>query len=103
MGRRAERSRLSPHRHRSPGGTSEGPAGEGPAGRGERAQRAEAAERPGTERDAERSEAATRGGGARSGEQTDQLIEYGKVAMRFMRTPTGRQIQRSLFGVLRRR
>lgn len=63
----------------------------------------EAAERPGTERDTERSEAATRGWGARSGDQTDQLMEFGKVAMRFMRTPTGRQIQRSLFGVLRRR
>ena len=52
---------------------------------------------------AERSEAATRGWGARTGDQTDQLMEFGKVAMRFMRTPTGRQIQRSLFGVLRRR
>ncbi len=55
------------------------------------------------EREAERVEAATPGPGARGGDQGAQLMEYGKVGTRFMRTPTGRQIQRSLFGVPRRR
>jgi hypothetical protein len=31
------------------------------------------------------------------------LIQMGKMALRFMNTPAGREIQRSIFGVLRKR
>ena len=37
------------------------------------------------------------------GVDTKDLIEVGKLALRFMNTPAGRQIQRSIFGVLRKR
>jgi uncharacterized protein len=37
------------------------------------------------------------------GVDTKDLIEVGKMALRFMNTPAGRQIQRSIFGVLRKR
>jgi DNA helicase HerA-like ATPase len=47
--------------------------------------------------------AARRGRAPGDGDQTEQLMEFGKAAMRFMRTPAGRQVQRSLLGVLRRR
>ena len=33
----------------------------------------------------------------------NDLIQVGKLALRFMNTPAGRQIQRSIFGVLRKR
>jgi hypothetical protein len=34
---------------------------------------------------------------------THDLIQMGKMALRFMNTPAGREIQRSIFGVLRKR
>jgi hypothetical protein len=37
------------------------------------------------------------------GVDTQDLIQMGKMALRFMNTPTGRQIQRSIFGTLRKR
>ena len=40
---------------------------------------------------------------APGGVDTHDLIQMGKMALRFMNTPAGREIQRSIFGVLRRR
>ena len=40
---------------------------------------------------------------APGGVDTHDLIQMGKMALRFMSTPAGREIQRSIFGVLRRR
>jgi hypothetical protein len=37
------------------------------------------------------------------GVDTKDLIQVGKLALRFMNTPVGREIQRSIFGVLRKR
>jgi uncharacterized protein len=37
------------------------------------------------------------------GVDTHDLIQMGKMALRFMNTPAGREIQRSIFGVLRKR
>jgi hypothetical protein len=39
----------------------------------------------------------------KGGVDTHDLIEVGKMALRFMNTPAGREIQRSIFGVLRKR
>jgi hypothetical protein len=38
-----------------------------------------------------------------AGVDTHDLIQMGKMALRFMNTPAGRQIQRSIFGTLRKR
>jgi hypothetical protein len=40
---------------------------------------------------------------APGGVDTQDLIQVGKAALRFMNTPAGREIQRSIFGVLRKR
>ncbi len=40
---------------------------------------------------------------APGGVDTHDLIQVGKMALRFMNTPAGREIQRSIFGVLRKR
>jgi hypothetical protein len=40
---------------------------------------------------------------APGGVDTHDLIQMGKMALRFMNTPAGREIQRSIFGVLRKR
>ena len=45
----------------------------------------------------------SRGGEAPVGVDTKDLIQMGKMALRFMNTPAGREIQRSIFGVLRKR
>ena len=37
------------------------------------------------------------------GVDSKDLIQMGKMALRFMNTPAGREIQRSIFGVLRKR
>jgi DNA helicase HerA-like ATPase len=39
----------------------------------------------------------------KDGVDTHDLIQMGKMALRFMSTPAGREIQRSIFGVLRKR
>ncbi|HEV3399620.1 MAG TPA: helicase HerA-like domain-containing protein, partial [Actinomycetes bacterium] len=39
----------------------------------------------------------------KGGMDTHDLIQVGKMALRFMNTPAGREIQRSIFGVLRKR
>jgi len=39
----------------------------------------------------------------KGGVDTHDLIQVGKMALRFMNTPAGREIQRSIFGVLRKR
>ena len=39
----------------------------------------------------------------RGGVDTHDLIQVGKMALRFMNTSAGREIQRSIFGVLRKR
>ena len=41
--------------------------------------------------------------GPQGGVDTHDLIQVGKMALRFMNTPAGRQIQRSIFGVLKKR
>jgi hypothetical protein len=40
---------------------------------------------------------------APGGVDSKDLIQMGKMALRFMNTPAGREIQRSIFGVLRKR
>jgi hypothetical protein len=40
---------------------------------------------------------------APGGVDTKDLIQVGKMALRFMNTPAGKEIQRSIFGVLRKR
>ena len=45
----------------------------------------------------------SRGGEAPGGVDGKDLIQMGKMALRFMNTPAGREIQRSIFGVLRKR
>ena len=40
---------------------------------------------------------------APGGVDTHDLVQVGKMALRFMNTPAGREIQRSIFGVLRKR
>jgi hypothetical protein len=44
----------------------------------------------------------SRGGEAPGGVDTKDLVQMGKMALRFMNTPAGREIQRSIFGVLRK-
>jgi hypothetical protein len=44
----------------------------------------------------------SRGGEAPGGVDTKDLVQMGKAALRFMNTPAGREIQRSIFGVLRK-
>jgi hypothetical protein len=41
--------------------------------------------------------------GPQGGVDTHDLIQAGKMALRFMNTPAGREIQRSIFGVLKKR
>ena len=48
-------------------------------------------------------EPARRAPAPKGGVDTRDLIQMGKMALRFMNTPAGREIQRSIFGVLRRR
>jgi hypothetical protein len=45
----------------------------------------------------------SRGGEGPGGVDTKDLVQMGKAALRFMNTPAGREIQRSIFGVLRKR
>jgi hypothetical protein len=42
------------------------------------------------------------GGEGPGGVDTKDLVQMGKAALRFMNTPAGREIQRSIFGVLRK-
>ena len=53
---------------------------------------------PGPDREPSRRAPAPKGG-----VDTHDLIQVGKMALRFMNTPAGREIQRSIFGVLRKR
>jgi uncharacterized protein len=48
-------------------------------------------------------EPARRSPAPKGGVDTHDLIQVGKMALRFMNTPAGREIQRSIFGVLRKR
>jgi DNA helicase HerA-like ATPase len=48
-------------------------------------------------------ERARRAPAPQGGVDTNDLIQMGKMALRFMDTPAGRQIQRSIFGTLRKR
>jgi hypothetical protein len=48
-------------------------------------------------------EPARRAPASKGGVDTHDLIQMGKMALRFMNTPAGREIQRSIFGVLRKR
>jgi len=48
-------------------------------------------------------EPARRSPAPKGGVDTHDLIQVGKLALRFMNTPTGREIQRSIFGVLKKR
>ena len=48
-------------------------------------------------------ERARRAPAPQGGVDTHDLIQMGKMALRFMNTPAGREIQRSIFGVLRKR
>ena len=48
-------------------------------------------------------EPARRAPAPQGGVDTHDLIQMGKMALRFMNTPAGRQIQRSIFGTLRKR
>jgi uncharacterized protein len=48
-------------------------------------------------------EPARRSPAPESGVDTHDLVQVGKMALRFMNTPAGREIQRSIFGVLRKR
>ena len=48
-------------------------------------------------------ERAPRAPAPQGGVDTHDLIQRGKMALRFMNTPAGREIQRSIFGVLRKR
>jgi hypothetical protein len=48
-------------------------------------------------------EPARRSPAPQSGVDPHDLIQVGKMALRFMNTPAGREIQRSIFGVLRKR
>jgi hypothetical protein len=48
-------------------------------------------------------EPARRSPAPESGVDSHDLIQVGKMALRFMNTPAGREIQRSIFGVLRKR
>jgi hypothetical protein len=43
------------------------------------------------------------GGEGPGGVDTKDLVQMGKAALRFMNSPAGREIQRSIFGVLRKR
>jgi DNA helicase HerA-like ATPase len=61
--------------------------------------KAQAPAEPGAEPPRERRTPAPSGGGV----DTKDLLQMGRMALRFMNTPTGREIQRSIFGVLRRR
>jgi DNA helicase HerA-like ATPase len=56
---------------------------------------------PGREPARER-EPARRAPAPQGGVDTHDLIQVGKMALRFMNTPAGRQIQRSIFGTLRK-
>jgi hypothetical protein len=62
----------------------------------------ESAPPPAPERDSERPRA-RRAPAPQAGVDTHELIQMGKMALRFMNTPAGREIQRSIFGVLRKR
>jgi hypothetical protein len=48
-------------------------------------------------------EPARRAPAPKGGVDTHDLVQMGKMALRFMDSPTGRQIQRSIFGTLRKR
>jgi DNA helicase HerA-like ATPase len=48
-------------------------------------------------------EPARRAPAPQAGVDTHDLIQVGKMALRFMNTPAGKEIQRSIFGVLRKR
>jgi DNA helicase HerA-like ATPase len=48
-------------------------------------------------------EPARRAPAPQGGVDTHDLIQAGKMALRFMNTPAGREIQRSIFGVLRKK
>jgi DNA helicase HerA-like ATPase len=48
-------------------------------------------------------EPARRAPAPQAGVDTHDLIQVGKMALRFMNTPAGREIQRSIFGVLRKK
>jgi hypothetical protein len=48
-------------------------------------------------------EPARRSPAPKGGVDTHDVIQVGKMALRFMNTPAGREIQRSIFGVLRKR
>jgi DNA double-strand break repair helicase HerA and related ATPase len=48
-------------------------------------------------------EPARRSPAPKGGVDTHDLIQVGKMALRFMNTPAGREIQRSIFGVLKKR
>jgi hypothetical protein len=48
-------------------------------------------------------EPARRAPAPQGGVDTHDLVQMGKMALRFMNTPAGRQIQRSIFGTLRKR
>jgi uncharacterized protein len=48
-------------------------------------------------------EPARRAPAPQGGVDSHDLIQVGKMALRFMNTPAGREIQRSIFGVLRKK
>ena len=54
-------------------------------------------------RDTAERERTRRAPSPQGGVDTHDLIQMGKMALRFMNTPAGRGIQRSIFGVLRKR
>jgi len=58
---------------------------------------------PGPDPAPERSRERSRPAPAPGGVDTKDLTQMGKMALRFMNTPAGREIQRSIFGVLRKR
>jgi hypothetical protein len=61
-----------------------------------------APEAPAPEREPAR-EPSRRAPAPQGGVDTHDLVQMGKMALRFMNTPAGRQIQRSIFGTLRKR
>jgi hypothetical protein len=54
-------------------------------------------------RDTAERERTRRAPSPQGGVDTHDMIQMGKMALRFMNTPAGREIQRSIFGVLRKR
>jgi uncharacterized protein len=61
------------------------------------------APQPPDARDAEERERARRSPAPQGGVDTGDLVQMGKAALKFMNSPAGREIQRSIFGVLRKR